>query len=400
MKKSKQLIASVFCLVVVCSDASGQVRLTVDSKINGKDAVFAFDTGTYVGLVVFERNVERFNLNISEQEGQKIAHFELESGKNIYNTEALVIDSPPTDVDGLIGLPVLQGKIWTIRWNERTLARIKSVPEQISSWLQFDIKKDVPVLAFVQSKQDKGHIFIDTSDPGGVSLSLARWKQWLKEHPNAPMTLDAAWSPAYGGFSVVRQSWSDRLNLGILVIPGTTVNRVAHKWPRLEAVIGLEALSHFEVILDLKEGRIYLKRRDSFHIEPEYNRLGATFVPESTDSVELVAQVLKNSPAYRSGIRNGDILLRVDDVDMTRWRNDPDIWKRRFLYSEAGTQYKLELMRNGKKIDLQVTLEEIFPVGRNEENHKKHKGKIEATELHMKEEGENLKKAVESQDKG
>jgi S1-C subfamily serine protease len=160
------------------------------------------------------------------------------------------------------------------------------------------------------------------------------------------------------------------LNLGILVIPGTTVSQAAHKWPRIEAVIGLEALSHFEVILDLMENRIYLKRRDGEHLEPEYNRLGATFVPESMDSAELVAKVLTNGPGYRCGIRNGDILLRVDGVDMTKWRTDPGIWKRRFWYAEPGTQYNLELKRNGKRLDLQVTLEDIFPVGRGKKKHK------------------------------
>ena len=89
------------------------------------------------------------------------------------------------------------------------------------------------------------------------------------------------------------------------------------------------------------------------------------------DSVKLVAQVLTNSPGYRCGIRNGDILLRVDDVDMTKWRSDPVIWKKGFWYAEPGTQYNLELSRNGKRIGLQVRLEEIFPVGRNKEKHNK-----------------------------
>jgi hypothetical protein len=369
MRESKRLVAGVFCLLILCSVACGQNRLTVDTRINGKDAVFGFDTGTYVSLVLFEQNVERFNLDTSERKGHKIAHFEFEIGTSKLKAEALVIDSPPADVDGLIGWPFLQGKVWAVLWNEGTLVRLQSVPEQAQGWLQIELSTDVPILAFANGKKDKGLIYIDTGDSGGVSLSSAQWERWLKEHPDAPMTLDAAWSPAVGGISVVRQSWSDRLDLVALVIPGTTVNRAAHKWPRLEAVVGLEALSHFEVVLDLEESRIYLKERDGYHIEPEYNRLGATFVPKSMESEELVAQVLKNSPGYRCGIRNGDILLKVDDVDMTKWKNDPVIWKRKFWYAEPGTQYNLELKRDGKRIELQVTLEEIFPIGRNKEKY-------------------------------
>ena len=371
MKASKKLMAGVLCLFIICSVAYGQNRLTVDTRINGKDAVFAFDTGTYVSLVLFKQNIKRFDLDITETKRKEIAHFDFEIGTSKLKAEALVIDSPPVQVDGLIGWPFLKGKIWAVLWETKTIARIRSVPEQASSWIQINLSTDVPVLAFAHGKRGKGLIFIDTGDSGGVSLSGARWKQWLKEHPNAPMTLDAAWSPAAGGISVVQQSWTDRLDLGTLTIPGTTVSEVGHKWPRVEAVIGLEALSHFEVVLDLRERRIYLKRRDGYDIEPVYNRLGATFAPESMDSVELIAQVLTDSPGYRCGIRNGDILLTVDDVDMTKWRTDPVIWKRRFWYAEPGTQYNLEIKRNGKRIDLQVMLEEIFPVGRNKKKFNK-----------------------------
>lgn len=365
MKASKALMAGIYFLFVVCSVAWGQDRLTVEAKINGKDAVFAFDTGTYVKLVLFEQTVARFNLNTSEQKRLKIAHFEFEIGNSTSKAEAIVIDSPPVDIDGLIGWPALQGKVWAVRWNNGTLIPIPSVPEQTNSWIEIDLATDVPVLAFAGGRRGKGLIFIDTGDPGGVSLSAARWKRWLKEHPNAPMTLSSGWSPAVGGIYVGEQSWSDKLDLGALTIPSTTVRQAGHKWSRLEAVIGLEALSHFEVIFDLSESRIYLKRRDVDRIEPEYNRLGATFAPSSMESVELVAKVLTNSPGYRCGIRNGDILLTVDDVDMTKWRDDPDIMKRRFWYAEPGTRYNLELKRNGRRIDLQVTLEEIFPIGRN-----------------------------------
>jgi hypothetical protein len=371
MKTSRLLTAGVFCLLFVFSFARGQNRLTIDAMINGKKAVFALDTGTNLYIVLFRQTVEKFNLDVTEKKQKEFANFELEMGKSIYNAEAIVIDSPPVDVDGLIGWPFLKGKIWAVLWNEGTLVRLQSVPEQASGWMRINIAKDVPILAFSYGKKDEGLIFIDTGDSGGVSLSAARWKQWLREHPDAPMTLYAAWSPAVGGISVVRQSWSDQLELGALTIPGATVNRAAHKWPRLGAVVGLEALSHFEVVLDLKESRMYLKMRDGGYIESEYNRLGATFAPESLDSEELVARVLEDSPGYRFGIRNGDILLRVDDVDMTKWREYPDIWKRSFWTAKPGTQYNLELRRNGKRIELQVTLEEIFPIGRNKEKYKK-----------------------------
>jgi hypothetical protein len=177
MKTSKALMAGIYFVFVVCSVVCGQDQLTIDTKINGKDAVFAFDTGTSVSLVLFKRTAERFNLNTSEQKGLKITHFEFEIGKSKLKAEAVVIDSPPVDVDGLIGWPALQGKVWAVRWSTGTLAPIRSVPEQASGWIQIDLAMDVPILAFVEGERGKGLIFIDTGDSEGISLSAARWKR-------------------------------------------------------------------------------------------------------------------------------------------------------------------------------------------------------------------------------
>ncbi|MHC4463957.1 MAG: PDZ domain-containing protein [Planctomycetota bacterium] len=369
MRTLTPFIIGTCALLVFCPVALGSKRLKVDAEIDGKAAVLAVDTGSPLGLIMLKPSARRLDLDLDEENGREIARFDMRIGRSSGNVEALVIDSPPTDVDGLIGWPALQDKIWILQWDTGTVLSIPSVPSQVSRWMQLDLATNVPVAAFHPNMQGKGLVYIDTGFSRGVSLSDARWEAWRKNNPDAPMTVSAGWSPAAGGMTVVEQSWADHFTIGNLTIPHTTVQRSDFKQPLLEALIGVNALSRFDVVLDLKAKRVYLKLRTDDYSVPDYNRLGATFCPKSLDSKVLTAYVLTNSPAYRQGIRNGDVLLSVDDIDMTKWRDDPKIWKMEFWTAKPGTKYNLSLKRDGKRLDLQVTLEEILPVGDNKKKH-------------------------------
>jgi hypothetical protein len=286
----------------------------------------------------------------------------LKIGEGQEQVEAIVIDSPPPDIDGIIGWPALLGKIWLVLWEKETLSRISSLPPEVSSWQRMDLATDVPVAAITSGSPDGGLIYIDTGDSGGVSLSPSGWQEWLSKNPGVPMTIEGGFSPAAGGMFVAEQSWAKELTLGPLTIPRVMVARGVFKWPRLEAVLGLGALKRFEVVLDLQEHKIYLGKRTSPIALPAYNRLGATFPPKSLEAEALEARVLEGGPAYRCGIRHGDRLLKVDDMDMTQWKTNPEIWKRQFWYAKAGTKYRLELERGGRRFFVDVVLEETLPV--------------------------------------
>jgi C-terminal processing protease CtpA/Prc len=74
----------------------------------------------------------------------------------------------------------------------------------------------------------------------------------------------------------------------------------------------------------------------------------------------LVAHVVKDSPAYRGGVRDGDILLKVGLRNVTLWRIDPSILPlSRFWNQPAGTKVKLTLKRNDQQYETTVTLEEL-----------------------------------------
>jgi serine protease Do len=69
----------------------------------------------------------------------------------------------------------------------------------------------------------------------------------------------------------------------------------------------------------------------------------------------LVAQVTPGSPAERAGLKNGDIILQVNDTPIA------DTNQLRLLVASLppGSSTRLKLFRNGGTVDTTVTLEEL-----------------------------------------
>lgn len=340
-------------------------RLSIDAKINGRAVRLAMDTGSAIPLVILKPSANKLSLKtLKDNNNAIVATLKLEVFGQIWEqAHALIIDSPPfPDVDGLIGWPALKGKIWKVHWQSQKLLEIPTVPQAIDSWDIFSIDQNVPVCAFNITDNNDRLIYIDTGNHASLALSPARWEQWLTDEPNLPTTLQSGFSPAAGGFYATALRWSKAFKLHRLRMPGVMVSKSVFKWARLDAVIGLKALAHFEVIIDLKNDKIYMKNRTNHFSNISYNRFGAAFLPDRLDSKRLVGQVIKNSPAYNVGIRDGDILLKINDFNMTKWKTDPEIWKHRFWEAKAGTKYTISIERDGKFKTINIVLEDIFNI--------------------------------------
>ena len=364
----RKVIGNVCCVLLISTltnaGSASEDRLMVDARINGKGVRLTFDTGTSFSLVITRRTADKLSLDTEHQYGFDIATFAFEClGGKVDDAKAIVIDLPPqAEFDGLIGWPGFRNKIWRVQWDDMALKQIPFVPEEVLSWQVLDLDSRVGKAAAFVGGDEAGLIYIDTGATGDISLSEARWDKWVQSTPDIPMTLASAYSPAVGGWFVTGQVWADKIQLGQVTFPGVMITQDFFKSTRLEAHIGLGAMKHFEIVFDCTQNRIYMTKRPNFHEPVEYNRLGATFSPESPDSNELVCHVLKDSPAYRAGLRPGDILLRTDDTDMTKWKSDPAISEFKPWFQAAGTRYEVEIERDGRTHVFQVVLEEILDV--------------------------------------
>lgn len=347
-------------ILVLASDE----RLTLNAKINGEPIRLAFDTGAPAPLIILSPIAKKLSLKIEERNGEKFAFFTIAIGNyQIPNAQAWLIDSVPfPDIDGVVGWPALSGKVWRVQWKNMSISSLPSIPEEIFSWQSLKVYTQVPVAAALLFENSDGLAYLDTGHSGGIAISESRWNKWVQENSHFPRTLKSGYLPGAGGFFFTEVSWANSFTLGPLEFPCVVIEKNVIKWPKLEAVLGIEALKHFEIVFDRMNNRIYLKKRPYSSEKYPHNRLGATFLPSSLESDSLVGYVLKNSPAYRAGLRSGDILLKIDDTDMTHWKTDPTIWKKEFWEAKPGTKYIIEVDRNARKHKFTVTLEEILNI--------------------------------------
>jgi hypothetical protein len=203
-----------------------------------------------------------------------------------------------------------------------------------------------------------GILEVDTGFPGGVALAPDAWREWKRAHAHAPLTLGWEYSPTDGGY-VYEEAWANSLSVGPIIFNNVPIEESGPSGPehlgsQYEGTIGLTALKGFWLVYDPAHAVVYMWRRKSTYSHYSYNRLGAVFNATSEQPDKLIARVVKDSPAYAAGVRDGDLLLQVDHMNVAPWGDSS-----RFALP-AGTKLKLLLKRNGKTFETTATLSEIL----------------------------------------
>jgi carboxyl-terminal processing protease len=92
----------------------------------------------------------------------------------------------------------------------------------------------------------------------------------------------------------------------------------------------------------------------------EFFGIGVGIAPANKDGTGvLVETVYRGSPAASAGLQAGDIILKASDKDLTKIRLDEAV---RFIRGPKGTQVKLEVLRNGARINISATRQKIQKV--------------------------------------
>ena len=202
-------------------------------------------------------------------------------------------------------------------------------------------------------------IGIDTGADAGVQLSPRGWNHWRSKE-TALATVEAIYTPGDG--FVIRDVFHARaVTVGQLTVQDVPVSAATFSaetaFEQSDAILGLFALSRFEMLIDGKNGLLYTRPVAHAARRYAYNRLGAVFVPEDRETnATLIAHVVEGSPAARAGIRNGDELLKIGDLDASLWRTDPRLQPlHRFWSKLAGTKLRLVLKQGGHLYEATVS---------------------------------------------
>ena len=372
----------------------------VNSKINGKPARLVLDTGCEPGLALFRHSAERLNLKLRTAEihsTNQIPYWLTDEctvklpwsfwGFAHAKGQLTVVELPPyvehslnmDGVDGAVGWGLVSERVLELDAVRGKFRLTHRVSKKANGWAKLTLRKSLPwgrQLALEMPNPDGSNevIIVDTGACGiGVALSPQKWKEWKATHPNQPTTLSGTFMVQPEVY-VIERAWADQISLGPINLTAVVVEETdpasAIRLPQYAATFGVEALKRLDFIVDGKGGVAYLQPKKTTVPSPlsEQDRLVLVFVPGDAKSDDLVARVLDGSSPYDAGIRNGDVLLKIDERDVAQWRADPgEKWRvdpgNPFIVpssnNPAGIKLELTLKRNDDLLKATIDLTEI-----------------------------------------
>ena len=124
-------------------------------------------------------------------------------------------------------------------------------------------------------------------------------------------------------------------------------NKAVTTWEDLRAEVFINTLGeniNVKVLRDGNEETLSINRK----LIPEDETQGAYLIPVGVKPA--IGEVVKNSPAEKSGIKTGDILLSINNTSLYSSAQATEI-----ISSNAGKELKITVQRNKEKLDIAVT---------------------------------------------
>lgn len=106
----------------------------------------------------------------------------------------------------------------------------------------------------------------------------------------------------------------------------------------------------------------------------EYEGLGIQYGKETNSNKFVILSVFKDSPAAKKGIRVNDIILSIDDKNLSG--EDIDINELTNYINKNNKLFKLKISRDGKEIDFEISKSKIDIKSVNSNVYKKNNKKI------------------------
>lgn len=311
---------------------NGLMIIPVD--IEGETYRFLFDTGApnVVSTELSERLKLKKSRSIKTVDSQgneslldyvKVQKINI-SGAAFVNTTAAVADLKQAEaiaclnIDGLIGANLMRKAFWQID-SQKNVIRIASDFDQLTRPVNGYVVPfttevtGTPLIHLRMGHVDVKKLKMDTGSVGFLSTDSESYNGLKSENQIL------AERSSYGASSVglfgtsendtIRQVLVKELSMGNLSVSGQVIDMKRSK----SSLLGMSFLRNYLVTIDWKNNLVYLYPQGEFQ-NAYAESFGISLFKEGDKMV--VSLIADGSSAQQQGIKVGDVVLRVNDVDV------------------------------------------------------------------------------------
>jgi hypothetical protein len=205
------------------------------------------------------------------------------------------------------------------------------------------------------NKSVNGRYFFDT----GADVCFLMSQKFVDDSNFLKTNKKALAVPAegLGGSEAMKFTTVDQLHVGPYVfrkVPSYifTDKYNVTRYPQLGGLIGNDLLHRFNLIINYPDAEIHLSPNSHFNDPFDYVYTG--FKIFSVNGKAIIDQVVKDSPAEKAGLQNGDLLLGVNN----NFSNNLEGYKN--VISSAREELKMSIMRDNQLKTVVVLVETVL----------------------------------------
>ncbi len=248
------------------------------------------------------------------------------------------------EIDGILGFPAFRDVLLTLDYPDRAVrvARGRLPEPDGREVMRYRGSKRPFIRLDVGGRRVKA--LLDSGSTGRFLLPPSNLHSWIK----APREAHAIWRVQ--GLAIEQ---GGRLDGTIRVGPLRFENPVV-TLSRSEPVIGWHVLRHFALTFDQRRKRVKMSASSAGPVRmPPWTGSGLAYRPRS-DGLEVI-RVFRGTPAEKSGIRVGDVIVAIDGVPVhERGCSDP-------AGTPAGRRLLMTYRRAGARADAEVVAGVLVP---------------------------------------
>lgn len=382
--KGGVLLCSLFILLNSCAhkicdfEYDGLIHLNsnIENKFKSK---FVYDTGApflYIDSSYLVKNKINFRyinevfvsgIGNNLQKTIKVndtVFYETCNNKNYsVNTSVLNLKNIlGKNVDGILGVQTFNLKKHKINYIDKTISLINTNYKEIREYNTIKFKyinyKIIVPLSIVLDNELvlNGEFLLDTGSRNTVLTS--------KYSSNKLETIDYISLGGTGGVSEGKTAIIKKINFGGFELNNFRVDISTDSLGALsknrfyDGIIGNDLLDDFDIIIDVKNNLLFLKRNKNFNKKRTSIIYKGFSVSDRTDLRGWIVNYLYyDSDAYLKGLRLNDLIVEINDVKVTKMNLN------KFYKNLIPNQIlKLKIIRENKEYEILCSLNNFFSI--------------------------------------